>query len=67
MSNFANILKGNWEQLKGKIKQTWADITDDEIAHIDGEYEELVGTLRKRYGYTREAAEKEANKLFIAD
>ena len=33
--------KGNWKQLKGKVKQTWGDLTDDEVTKINGEYDQL--------------------------
>jgi uncharacterized protein YjbJ (UPF0337 family) len=34
---------GRWDQLKGKVKQTWGDITDDDVDVAEGEYDELVG------------------------
>ncbi|MGF1626875.1 MAG: CsbD family protein [Alphaproteobacteria bacterium] len=52
-------IKGNWKILKGKVKQTWGDLTDDEIDRIDGKHDELVGTIQKRYGIAREEAERQ--------
>jgi len=51
-------IKGDWNQLKGRIKQKWAKITDDDLKLIEGKTDELVGVLQKRYGLAREAAEK---------
>lgn len=57
----ANILEGNWKQLKGKIRQTWGDLTDDEVDQINGRREELVGKIQAKYGRTRAEAEAEVD------
>lgn len=54
-----DIIKGNWKEVKGKLKQQWAQLTDDEIGQMQGSYEELEGVLQKRYGYQKDQAEKE--------
>ncbi|MBE2237417.1 MAG: CsbD family protein [Caldilineaceae bacterium] len=54
-----DILKGQWRQLKGSIQKKWGEITDDDMAQIDGEREKMVGKLQERYGYSREKAENE--------
>ena len=43
-----DIIKGNWKILKGKVKQQWGDLTDDEITQMKGSYDELEGTLQKK-------------------
>lgn len=53
--------EGNWHLLKGKIKEKWGKLTDDDITRINGKYEQFVGTLQKKYGYSREQAERESN------
>ena len=53
------IIKGNWNQLKGKVKQQWGKLTDDEITQINGSYEELQGILQKKYGYQKDQVERE--------
>lgn len=58
------ILKGKWNQVKGAIKQQWSKLTDDDIARINGDYDQLVGQLQETYGYSRERAEKEVNRYF---
>lgn len=56
-------LKGKWKQLKGKIKQKWADLTDDEIQKAEGDLDLLTGSLQERYGYTKEQARRELKEL----
>lgn len=57
-----DILKGNWNQLKGKVRERWGELTDDEIDQIEGEREQLVGVLQKHYGYAKEEAEREVEE-----
>lgn len=54
-----DVLEGQWMQLKGKIKQQWGRLTDDELDQISGRYDELVGRIQERYGYSREEAANE--------
>lgn len=56
-----DILEGKWMQLKGNIKQQWGRLTDDELDQINGRYEELVGKIQERYGYSREEAANEVD------
>lgn len=53
--------EGGWHQLKGKIKEKWGKLTDDDIAVINGKYEQFIGKLQQKYGYSKEQAEKESN------
>ena len=55
-------VQGNWKEFKGKAQQVWGDFTDDELDIIQGKREELVGRLQKKYGYTKERAEQEADR-----
>lgn len=55
MSN--DVLKGMWKQIKGSVKETWGDLTDDEITEIDGRREKLSGKLQERYGWSKADAE----------
>lgn len=57
------IFKGTWNEVKGKIKQNWADLTDDEMLKIEGKNEEIYGILEKRYGYAKDEAKKMVDKL----
>jgi uncharacterized protein YjbJ (UPF0337 family) len=54
-----NRIEGNWNQLKGKIKEKWGSLTDDEIDKIEGRRDQLEGKIQERYGLTRDAVRKE--------
>ena len=54
-------LEGDWKQLRGKAKEKWGDLTDDDMAKIDGKKDQLVGTLQEKYGHTKEAAGQAAD------
>lgn len=45
-------LKGNWNLVKGKLKQAYGDLTDDDLTYVDGKEDELVGRIQKRIGST---------------
>jgi uncharacterized protein YjbJ (UPF0337 family) len=51
-------IKGDWNIIKGKLKQKWAKLTDDDLQFVEGKQEELVGRIQKRTGENREAVEK---------
>jgi uncharacterized protein YjbJ (UPF0337 family) len=51
-------IKGDWNITKGKLKQKWAKLTDDDLQFAEGKQEELLGRIQKRTGETREAVEK---------
>lgn len=46
-------LKGNWNELKGKLKQKYGNLTDDDLKYVEGKEDELFGNLQKRLGKTR--------------
>ena len=56
-------IKGSWRQSKGKLKEKWGELTDDDLDRIDGKRDQLLGILQKQYGRTREAAEKEIHEF----
>lgn len=51
-------IEGNWKQLKGKVKQKWGQLTDDDLDQINGNYEILAGRLQETYGLSQEDAER---------
>lgn len=53
-----DIFEGKWEEIKGKMKQTWGKLTDDDFKVIEGTHQEVYGKLQKHYGYSKEEAEK---------
>jgi uncharacterized protein YjbJ (UPF0337 family) len=52
-------IEGNWVKAKGKLRQQWGKLTDDDLTLINGKREELAGRLQERYGYQKDQAEKE--------
>ena len=57
------IFRGRWNQLKGEVRSRWGKLTDDDLAHIQGEAEKMIGKLQERYGYKRDQAERELNEF----
>ncbi|MGZ8225518.1 MAG: CsbD family protein [Methylococcaceae bacterium] len=55
-------IEGNWKQLKGKIKEKWADLNDDELEEIAGKRDVLLGKLQEKYGMEKEEAEKQIDE-----
>jgi len=58
-----DIFEGKWEEIKGKIKQQWGKLTDDDLDEIEGNHQELYGKLQKHYGYTKQEVEEKLEKL----
>ena len=54
-------IKGDWNITKGRLRQKWAHLTDDDLQYVEGQQEELLGRIQKRTGETREAIEKALN------
>ncbi len=50
-------MKGNWNIAKGKLKQKWAKLTDDDLQFTEGKEDELIGRIQKRTGETRDKVE----------
>ena len=55
--------KGNWNVAQGKLKQQYADLTDDDLLYTEGKEEELYGRLQKKLGKTRAEVEKLLNDV----
>ena len=51
-------IKGDWNITKGKLKQKWANLTDNDLRYLEGQEDELIGRIQKRTGETREAVER---------
>lgn len=58
-----NIAEGKWKQVKGRLKQKWGRLTDDDLDQIEGREEELVGKLQERYGKTHDEASREVDEF----
>jgi uncharacterized protein YjbJ (UPF0337 family) len=56
-------IEGNWAQFKGKVREQWGRLTDDDIDIINGKREQLVGRVQEAYGCMREEAEKQVREF----
>ncbi len=54
-------IEGKWKEMTGNVKAKWADLTDDELAEVDGNREVLEGKIQTKYGKTKEEAKKEVD------
>jgi uncharacterized protein YjbJ (UPF0337 family) len=59
-----DIVKGNWSQLKGKVREKWGELTEDEYDQIAGQKDQFVGKLQEKYGYARDEAERHTDDFF---
>jgi uncharacterized protein YjbJ (UPF0337 family) len=57
------LIKGNWNELKGKLKQKYAELSDDDLTYVEGKEDELLGRLQKTTGKTKKELTEEINKL----
>jgi len=57
-----NTLEGNWKQAKGKVREQWGKLTDDDLDVINGKREQLVGKIQERYGKARDEVEREVSE-----
>ena len=57
----SDVLEGIWKQLRGKVREEWGELTDDELDQIAGRRDQLIGKIQERYGYTRDEAEREVD------
>jgi uncharacterized protein YjbJ (UPF0337 family) len=58
-----DVLEGKWKEMKGKVKEQWGKLTDDDLDRAEGRAERLIGLLQQRYGYARDEAELEYNRF----
>jgi uncharacterized protein YjbJ (UPF0337 family) len=56
-------IKGNWNILKGNLKQKYSKLTDDDLTYVEGKEDELVGRIQKKTGKTRQEVIDELNSL----
>jgi uncharacterized protein YjbJ (UPF0337 family) len=57
-----NRVEGNWRQLKGRAKQQWGKLTDDDLTAAAGRREELAGKVQERYGLAKDTARKQVDE-----
>jgi uncharacterized protein YjbJ (UPF0337 family) len=54
-------VEGNWTQLKGKVKEQWGKLTDDDLDVIAGKRDQLAGRIQERYGIAKDEADRRVN------
>ncbi len=60
-----DILKGQWKQVSGSMRNWWGRLTDNDVQQIQGNRDKLVGLLQERYGWTKEQANAEVNRRMM--
>jgi len=58
-----NRVEGNWKEVKGKIKQQWGQLTDNDLAQINGRRDQLEGKIQQRYGRAKDRVRKDVDDL----
>ncbi len=56
-------IKGKWNEVKGKLKQKYGNLTDDDVTYVEGHEDELLGKLQQRLGKSREEIREEIKNL----
>jgi uncharacterized protein YjbJ (UPF0337 family) len=56
-----DTIEGKWEQVAGDVKETWAKLTDDDVAAVSAKKDKLVGKIQERYGIVKDEAEREVD------
>ena len=56
-------LKGRWNEVKGKLKQKYGELTDDDLTFVDGKEDELFGRMQQRLGKTKEEIRAEVESM----
>ena len=56
------ILQGKWQDFKGRVREQWGELTDNDVEQINGNFDQFVGKLRARYGMAQEDAAEEVNR-----
>lgn len=54
-------IEGRWKEFKGKAREKWGDITDDEYDRVEGKREQMVGLVQKKYGDSKDDAERKVD------
>ena len=56
--------EGRWDQVRGRIRETWGDVTDDDIDSTRGNWDQLVGRIKERTGESADAVERKLREWF---
>lgn len=63
--DLSRIIKAKWNQLRGKAKEKWGDLTDDDLDKVEGQFDQLVSVIQEKYELTR--AKAEVNELLTSE
>jgi uncharacterized protein YjbJ (UPF0337 family) len=55
--------EARWKQLRGRVKETWADLTDDDLDRLEASRSQFIGQVQERYGMSREAVERKLEEI----
>jgi len=58
-----DTVKGDWKQFRGKVKEAWGRLTDDQLDVVAGKRDQLVGAIQKGYGIARDEAERQVQQF----
>jgi uncharacterized protein YjbJ (UPF0337 family) len=62
----SDVFAGRWKQVRGRAKEWWGKLADDDLERVEGQFDRLVGLLQERYGWARKQAEEEIARRFDA-
>lgn len=61
-----DIIAGNWKQMKGKAKEQWGKLTEDDLDVCQGRRDQLIGRIQERYGIAKDEAERQMKEFEAA-
>jgi len=56
-----DTLKGQWTQIKGRVREQWGKLTDDDLDRVQGQAEQLIGRVQERYGVAKDEAKRQVD------
>ena len=59
-----NGVEGNWKQMKGKVKEKWGNLTDDDLTAVNGKRDQLEGKIQERYGIAKDQVRKDVDDWY---
>ena len=58
-----DIIKGKWSQIRGKLKEKWGKLTDDDLGQLEGHRDYLIGKVQERYGIGKDKADEQVKEF----
>lgn len=58
-----DVIQGKWNEIKGRIRKTWGDLTDDEVEQTKGDLTQLGGLVQRRYGESKEQYQEKMDSI----